>query len=208
MQPYPTTQIQHCLERLLAGDARARDDVIQFAYERLRALTHKLLAGYPSVQPWELTDDVLHNAALRLWNSLDEVRPENVPSFFGLAATQIRRELVDLARHYYGPRGQATHFVQLPHDEANSNAPEKADPTDGPCTLSDWTELHEVIERLPDEERAILDLLYYDGITQQQAAAMLGVSLRTVKRRWLRARERVYAAFHSDHNPPLTRCHD
>ena len=204
MQPYRTTQIQQCLDRILAGDKPAGDDVIQFAYERLHTLTRRILAGYPSVRPWELTDDVLHNAALRLWKSLDEVQPENVARFFGLAATQIRRELIDLARHYGGQPGHAAHTRQLPLPEGDTDArvPENTDPTDGPRTLSEWTDLHDVIGQLPEEERDVFDLLYYDGVTQPQAAHMLGVSLRTVKRRWLRARQRVFEAFHPERTHP------
>jgi RNA polymerase sigma-70 factor (ECF subfamily) len=45
---------------------------------------------------------------------------------------------------------------------------------------------------LPDEEREVVNLLFYGGLTQQEAARVLGVSLRTVKRRWQSARCRLY----------------
>ena len=54
---------------------------------------------------WSETDDVLQNAMLRLHRSLAEIQPECPSQFYGLAATQIRRELIDLARHYYGAQG-------------------------------------------------------------------------------------------------------
>ena len=56
----------------------------------------------------EQTDDVLQNAVVRLLRALEEVRPPSVRAFFGLAATQMRRELLDLARRYQGRGGPGT----------------------------------------------------------------------------------------------------
>jgi RNA polymerase sigma-70 factor (ECF subfamily) len=44
------------------------------------------------------------------------------------------------------------------------------------------------VEALPEPERAAFDLLWYQGLTQEEAAQVLGVSISTVKRRWLDAR--------------------
>jgi DNA-directed RNA polymerase specialized sigma24 family protein len=41
------------------------------------------------------------------------------------------------------------------------------------------------VARLPDKLRAVFDLLWYQGLTQAEAAALLGVAVRTVKSRWL-----------------------
>ena len=64
-----------------------------------------MLREYSKVKRWEQTDDVLQNAMLRLHRSLVEVKPESPRQFYGLAATQIRRELIDLARHHYSEKG-------------------------------------------------------------------------------------------------------
>jgi len=40
------------------------------------------------------------------------------------------------------------------------------------------------VERLPDEEREAFDLLFYGGMEQHEAAALLGISERTLRRRW------------------------
>ena len=193
------TELQACIDRMLDGDESHRQLLVDHAYERLRLLAHKLLSGYPSVRRWEQTDDVLQNASLRLWKSLGEVKPKDVRSFFGLAATQIRRELIDLARHYHGPQGMgAKHATDDHQDENPSIRSEKADPTDGPLTLTEWTELHEKVHQLPDEEREIFGLLYYHGLTQPEAAEVLEVSLRTLKRRWRDTRESIFAALHGN----------
>ena len=58
---------------------------------------------------WEQTDDVVQNALVRLRRALETTSPESVRSFVNLAAVQIRRELIDLARHYHGPNGMGAH---------------------------------------------------------------------------------------------------
>src|SRR5438309_5370437 len=98
-------QFQTWIDRLQAGDLNARDELLGHACERLRRLTRKMLKGFARVKRWELTDDVLQNAMLRLWTALGQVTPRTARDLYTLAALQIRRELIDLARQYYGPRG-------------------------------------------------------------------------------------------------------
>ena len=50
--------------------------------------------------------------------------------------------------------------------------------------LAQWTELHQHIDALPDDEREVVGLLFYQGLSQAEAAELLGVSVRTVQRRW------------------------
>jgi RNA polymerase sigma-70 factor (ECF subfamily) len=50
--------------------------------------------------------------------------------------------------------------------------------------LAQWTELHQQINAMPDEERELVDLLFYQGLTQAEAAEVLNVSVRTIQRRW------------------------
>src|SRR5438445_7859908 len=100
-------QLQVWIDRLQAGDPTARDQLLGHACERLRRLTRKMLKDFSRVKRWELTDDVLQNALLRLWTALGKVIPRDARDFYALAALQIRRELIDLARRYYGPKGMA-----------------------------------------------------------------------------------------------------
>src|SRR6202034_2532417 len=100
-----TTVIQGWLNQFNAGDESAREALFASALGRLSRLARKMLKGFPGVARWEQSDDVLQNALLRLDRSLRAVSPRTAKDFFGLAATQIRRELIDLARHYGGPEG-------------------------------------------------------------------------------------------------------
>lgn len=181
-----TTWLQACLDRLRAGDDSAREQLLSRACDRLGRLARKMLRADPRVGRWEDTDDVRQNAMLRLYRALAEVRPATPRDFFRLAALHIRRELIDLARRHYGPAGAGRHHQSFP--QGAPDAPEPADTSHDPQRLAHWSEFHAAIERLPDEEREAFDLLWYHDLSQAEAAALLGVSERTLQRRWRSAR--------------------
>jgi RNA polymerase sigma-70 factor (ECF subfamily) len=62
-----------------------------------------------------------------------------------------------------------------------------------PSQLARWTEFHEAVEKLPEKERQVFELLYYQDLTQAEAAKMLQVAEITVRRHWLAARRRLGA---------------
>jgi RNA polymerase sigma-70 factor (ECF subfamily) len=193
-----TVQIQGYLDRLRAGDEAARAELLGCACERLRSLARKMLRGYPNVHRWEQTDDVLQNASLRLHRTLGQMTVETSRDFFRLAALNIRRELLDLAKHHYGPRGQGAHHGTWgPGDSSatgDDSGPVAADPSSEPSRLAAWGDFHEQIGALPDEEREVFDLLWYQGLSQSEAAELLGVAERTIKRRWQSARLLLHEA--------------
>src|SRR5438034_9462785 len=90
------TNLRAWLERIRAGDESARDELLRASCGHLERLARKMLQQYPRVRRWEETGDVLQNALLRLFRALKTVRPDSARAFFGLAAEQIRRELLDL----------------------------------------------------------------------------------------------------------------
>jgi RNA polymerase sigma factor (sigma-70 family) len=193
--PQSSTEIQLRLDRLRAGDDTARGELLKIACDRLSRLARKMLRSYPGVSRWEQTDDVLQNAAVRLCRSLDEVKPESVRSFFNLAAVQIRRELIDLARHYDGPQGPGRHHASWIRSEGSGDTPALPDPgtdTDDPARLADWTEFHHQVESLSEDEKEVFDLLWYQGLPQAEAAALLGVTERVVRYRWRAARLKLH----------------
>jgi len=190
-----TVKIQKCLDRMRQGDAAARaaarDEVIAVACERLRLLTHRMLRDYPGVHRWEQTDDVMQNAVLRLCRALNDVPLATPQDFFRVAALQVRRELRDLARHYFGPEGMGAHHGSRAGGPADQ-PPDPAESTANPARLAAWTEFHDKVEALPKEERDVFDLLWYQELTAIEAAKVLGVSESAVKRRWQAARRRLH----------------
>ncbi len=188
----PTAILEELLSQLRAGDESARGALIEHACERLRRLTRKLKRDFPIVSRWEQTDDVFQQAVMRLHHSLEDVKPENIRAFMGLAATQIRRELIDVTRKLKGPEGIAANYATDGVSEADSGKaiPRNEKPDDAPSqtSLDQWTEFHEHVGKLPDDEREVFDLCYYQDLTRVDAASLLGISERTVKRRFQSAK--------------------
>jgi RNA polymerase sigma factor (sigma-70 family) len=186
-----TTEMQQLLEGWAAGDVAARDRLLDRAGQRLLALTRRMLRGYPHLRRWEQTDDVFQSAVLRLYRSLGDVRPDSIAQFFGLAATQIRRTLIDLARHHFGPEGAAARHHSDVDGRESLNGSRDSSPVrvdEPPETLDAWARFHEAVEALPRDEREAFSVIWYGEATQKEAAELLGVTERTVLRRLVRAR--------------------
>src|SRR5688572_5186475 len=121
-----TTYLQGLIARASTGDLSARDDLLKHTYNRLLRLTHRMLQDFPRVRQWEETDDVLQNAQVRLLRALEAVNPASLRDFFALASAQIRRELLDLARHYFGPEGAGKRQVPLRPPGTSEGTPHPA----------------------------------------------------------------------------------
>ncbi len=192
-----SSEIALWLERLAAGDLTARDRIIEITSGRLRVLASRMLSRFPQVRRWDDTDDVFQNAIMRLHRALAEVQPDSPRAIMALAATQLHRELIDLARRYRGPMSfEANHATQVPAP-ADVSQPMPS-PVDRASTadesLDRWSVFHDVIAGLPTEQREVFHLVWYLGADQKTIARLLECSERTVKNRWRAAREAVRAA--------------
>src|SRR5262249_12667200 len=110
-----------------------------------------------------------------------------------------RRELIDLWRHYFGPQGTGANYATPPPPSARGEGGPvpfdgPADSSNDPGKLAGWGEIHRQIGLLPDDEREVFDLHWYQGLTHAEAAELLGVSVSMVKRRWQSARIRLMEA--------------
>lgn len=183
--------IERLIDHANQGDRKARERLLDLACERLHKLTRTMLAGFPTVRRWEETDDVFVNALMRLHRSLDAVHLESPRHFFNLAATQIRRELLDLKKHYYGPQGLGENY-HTDHQPADDSGGKLAALEEVSENLDRWEALHEAVGQLPDEPREVFNLVHYQGLPQERVASILGIALSTVKRRWQDAKLRLH----------------
>jgi RNA polymerase sigma-70 factor (ECF subfamily) len=183
-----TTELHDLVDRIQAGDRQAADVLVRRSAERLENLARKMLRDFPAVHRWEQTGDVLQNSLTRLLRTLGDVTPDSVAGFFRLAAQSVRRELLDMARHYAGPWNPAAHHESLPDGAA---PPYWTGGTAEARNLERWAAFHEAVERLPEREREVMELGYYEGLDKDEIGRLLGVEERTVRRWWNRATRRL-----------------
>jgi RNA polymerase sigma factor (sigma-70 family) len=118
-------------------------------------------------------DELLGAVAERLLKALRQARPRSVCQFFALANQHLRWELNDLARRLdKQPAAVGVREGLVP-----------APPGSGSGLSAAGRRMLEAIEALPGDEREAFDLVRVQGLTQAEAAGVLGVAAVTVKRR-------------------------
>jgi RNA polymerase sigma factor (sigma-70 family) len=176
---HTTVLVQRYLDEL-AEDSPAEPIVralLDRSVRRLHLLCATLLyRSYPRLTQPPLNlqvEELLGAVAERLLKALREARPQTVRQFFGLANQHIRWELNDLARRL----DEQPTAVEL--REGLVPAPASS----GSGLTPNGRRMLEAIENLPEEEREAFCLVRVQGMTQTEAAQLLGVSAVTVKRR-------------------------
>ncbi|MFZ5896989.1 MAG: ECF-type sigma factor [Myxococcota bacterium] len=166
------------------GDTNAFARVLSLVYDELHRIAARYLAGersHVSVQPTALVNEV----CLRLlgW---DSVRWQNRGHFFGVSAQMMRRVLVDVARRRRAERRGGVDGVRVPLD--GLELPE-SDPS------SDVLAIDLALQALAreDERKAqVVELRFFGGLSVEETAEVLGVSVRTVHNDWAFARAWLY----------------
>jgi RNA polymerase sigma factor (sigma-70 family) len=186
MHEEPTTVVIQRYLDALPGDPTTEPavrELMERAAGRLRLLCARFLyKSYPRLTrpPVNLeADELLGGVVAGLLTALRATRPPTVRRFFALANQHIRWQLNDLAR-------------RLDQQQAAAALPESgvaAPPASSASGLSpDGRRMLGAIEGLPEEEREVFDLVGIQGLTHAEAAALVGVSEKTVQRRLNRAR--------------------
>ncbi len=188
-----TTTLHGLVRRFQAGDRGALDLLIRRSSARLEKLAAHMLKDYPGVQAREETGDVLQSALVRLTRALSDVIPASVRDYYRLAAEQLRRELLDLARRH---RRQPT--VPLDPKAGDDSSSDDNPPTAPSANFDRWAAFQEAIEALPTELREVFCLTFYHGWTQAQIAELLHLSDRQIRRLMADASRRVYDALKGD----------
>lgn len=165
-------------------------NLIQQSSSSLIRLTRRMFHRFPAIRRWEQTDDIFQNSMIRLHRALQCCKVESPRHFINLAAVQIRRELIDLVRKYKAE----SNFAANHHSDsfALQNSFVISEQAEALADLEKWSEFHLLVESLPEEEKDVVDLLWYQELTQEDAAKLLDISVRTVKRRWQSARIKLF----------------
>ena len=142
-----------------------------------------MLRNYPDVEQWESTSFVFQELAIRLHRALREIEIDSAAGFLRLASQHLRWVLLDLSNRARNAPSLAPGGSDAAHPIENHPAN-----TEDPYNLAVWTEVHTQIEALPEDERQIIDLLFYQGLSQPEAAEILGIPLRTLKYKWQKLR--------------------
>ncbi len=185
--------VTQILSQIEHGDPSAAEHLLPLVYKELRKLaTAKMRQENPG-QTLQATA-LVHEAYVRLVEGSSSQRWDSRGHFFAAAAEAMRRILVEQARRKRGPKAGGGHQrVELSHI-----SPEIADDSLDMIALSD------AIDRLVDKyPRAadVVKLRFFAGLTNEQAAAALGVAPSTAKLDWTYAKNwlRAELADNRDH---------
>lgn len=182
---FDTPHMEELLRGVRAGDARAKDELIRTVQSRLEVLAERMLRKFPNVSRWADSADVYQGSAMRLLRTLEKLTPADTREFMTLTAAHVRRELLDLARRFYGPEGVGANHDSVALDSSEAGGEFERLATVAPMAdLESWTQFHETVGELPDNERDVFNLAFYHGWSQLRMAELLGVDERTIRRRW------------------------
>ena len=165
-----------------SGDLAARERLVPIVYEELRRLAHHYMRGERSNHTLQTTA-LVNEVYLRL-AGIDSLRWRDRVHFFAMAATLMRRVLVDYARQRgREKRGAGVSVTSL---DDNAVAPQPA---------VDIVALDESLRRLaavdPQQGR-VVELRFFAGLSVEETAEALGISPATVKRDWATAKLWLY----------------
>jgi RNA polymerase sigma factor (sigma-70 family) len=189
MEPDASVELQGLLDRLRQGDRAARHLLLERACERLRRLAGRMLHGsFPELARRHEVDSVVHEAWVRLLQAVEKSEPATVADFFRLAAHKFRQVLLDMAQSER--RRAQREVLGLSGADSTGTGP-SASTTHDPARLALWTEFHEKVAALGDQERAVFEMHYYLELPQAEIARVLNLHPRKVSYLWIAATEKL-----------------
>ncbi len=182
--------VTELLQRAEAGDLTAPDLVYSMVYDNLRLLARRQLRREAEGHSLSTTA-LVHEVYLKL---VDQRRSQvrDRAHFFAIAATAMRRILVDHARrHGAVKRGAGAKRVPLETVEG--------------LAVDERAELLVALDAalvrlaaLDPRQAKVIECRFFGGLTEQETAEVLGTSVRTVKRDWTKARSWLYDSLYPD----------
>jgi RNA polymerase sigma-70 factor (ECF subfamily) len=173
------------------GDPDAFERVLPLVYEELHRMAARYLAGERSSISLQATA-LVNELCLRLlgW---DGVQWQNRGHFFGVSARMMRRVLVDIARRRRADRRGGPNAIRVPLDEIDLPASEPG---------ADLLAVDQALQMLAAEDARkaqVVELRFFGGLSAEETAETLGISVRTVHSDWALARAWLYRALTDAH---------
>lgn len=170
------------------GDEEALQRLMPLVYLELRRMARRFMRSEPEGHSLEPTA-LVHEAYLRLVD-VSRASFENRTQFLGLAASLMRRVLVDHARtKKRAKRGGKVARIPLDDDTPAVVAPD--------WDILTLDEALTRLEALSPQEARVVELRFFGGLSIDETAQTLGVSPATVKRSWTTARAWLYTQMRS-----------
>ncbi len=188
MAEAPTTRVTALLAAARADDREAMDLVFTLVYSELRRLAHRKLAGWRGDATLSTTA-LVNEAYLRLLGAA--ATPHDRHHFFALAARAMLQIMVDRARRRSArKRGGGVALEVLDEERVG-----------GPAGTEELIAVHralERLERLDERQGKIVEWRFFGGLSEEEIAEALGLSARTVKREWRKARAFLYQELYGE----------
>jgi len=183
------SEITQILHRLSSGDRAAVEELTPLIYQQLRQIAQNQLTSENDARQWDATE-LVHEAYMRLIGD-KPIDWKDRAHFFATAATAIRRVLVDNARKRNSQkRGGDSQQADLTLSLFGRN--------DLGFELIDLDDALHRLRELNERQAKLVELRFFGGLTQDEAAELLGVSRRTVSGDWAMARAWLYRELNSD----------
>jgi len=179
MFPAPQGEITVLLDKLRAGNSDAVHELVPLVFRELHRLAEYYLRGERPGHTLQATA-LVNEAYLKLVGDQGVRDWQNRAHFFGVSASIMRRILIDHARRKHALKREADSAPAA----SNANWPSYQE-------AEELISLNDALDRLDamnSRQRQVVELRYFGGLSIEETAEALGISLITVKRDWMAAR--------------------
>lgn len=171
------------LIELSNGKREALDDLLPIIYDELKRIAASYLRRERSDHTLQPT--ALVNEAYMKMIDITQVSWQNKAHFIGVAANQMRRILVDHARHHNAQKRGGEFQIMTLNEEIDASDEQSADLIALDDALTELAKMDAV-------KAKIVELRYFGGLSTDETAEVLGVSSITVKRHWKMTKAWLY----------------
>ena len=176
------------LQRAASGDRQALDSIYQSLYPELKRVARARLRHQGRGNEMGTTM-LVHESFVRLVNARD-LRLQDRHHFFAYAAKTMRNIIIDSAReHLAERRGAGAEHLTLSDADAQAVADTSASEE-----LIRVGDALQALQSIDPELAELVDMRYFGGYSEAEIAELQGVTERTVRRRWDKARAWLYVA--------------